>query len=222
MGQETLRNKRSLREYLRRNFITGLLVIVPLWLTWFVLSSIVKRIDLVLSVLPKSYHPDAWLPMPIPGLGFILTMFVILLVGMLGTNLLGSSFVRSFEALLGRIPLVRGIYGSSQQLLRQLVSVDSERFRRVVLVRYPGGEGIHRLGFVTGERRIIRTDGTHEKMLHIFLPNSPNAATGLFFMVAEDNVLPIDISTEEAFKLLMSGGLVEHDNHRPPSKRENT
>lgn len=212
MGEETREQKKSLREYLRRNFITGLLVTVPLWLTWFVLTSIVKRIDLVLAVLPEHYHPDAWLPFPIPGLGFILTLIVILLFGMLGTNLLGRSFVRFLERLLGRIPLVRGIYGSSQQVLRQIVSVDSDRFRRVVLMRYPGGEGLYRLGFVTGEREIVLPDGSVEKMLHVFLPNSPNAATGLFFLVSESKVLPTRITTEEAFKLLMSGGLVERND----------
>jgi uncharacterized membrane protein len=209
---------RPLRERVRRHFITGLLVIVPLWMTWFVLASIVRWMDRVLAVLPKDYRPEAWLPFPIPGLGVILTLLVIQLVGFMGANLLGRSFVRSLERLLGRIPVVRGIYGSVQQMLRQLVTVESNKFRKVVLMRYPGGEGLYRIGFMTGEREICRRDGTPEKLLHVFLPNSPNVATGHFFIVAESQVLETDITIDQAVRLVMSGGLVERDEcflHEP-------
>lgn len=202
---------RHFRERTRRHFITGLLVIVPLWLTWWVLSAIVNRIDRVMAILPKSYHPDAWLPFPVPGLGVILTLIVIQAVGVLSANLIGQSFVNSFERFLGRIPFVRGLYGSSQQVLRQLVSVDSTRFRRVVLVRYPGGVGLYRIAFVTGERVERQSDGTHEKLLHLFLPNSPNVATGHFFFATLEQVLETEMTTEQAFKLIMSGGLIEKD-----------
>lgn len=211
---------RRLQERIRRHFITGLLVIVPLWLTWFVLSAIVKRIDKVLAILPKAYHPDAWLPFPAPGLGVILTLIVIQAVGVLSANLIGRSFVSSFERFLGRIPFVRGLYGSSQQVLRQIVSVDSTRFRKVVLVRYPGGTGLYRLAFVTGEREERRTDGSVEKLLHLFLPNSPNAATGHFFFATPDLVIDTEITTEQAFKLLMSGGLIERDDYLPRGREK--
>jgi uncharacterized membrane protein len=202
---------RHLRERIRRHFITGLLVIVPLWMTWFVLASIVRWMDRVLAVLPKDYRPEAWLPFPIPGLGVILTLLVIQVVGFMGANLLGRSFVRSLERLLGHIPVVRGIYGSVQQMLRQLVTVESNKFRKVVLMRYPGGEGLYRIGFVTGEREFCRHDGSPEKLLHVFLPNSPNVATGHFFIVAESQVLETDITIDQAVRLVMSGGLVERD-----------
>jgi uncharacterized membrane protein len=202
---------KRLRERTKRNFITGLLVIVPLWLTWFVLAAIVRRIDGVLAILPETYRPEAVLPFPIPGLGVILTLIVIQLVGFLGTNLIGRSLVSSFERLLSRIPFVRGLYGSTQQVLRQLVSVDSARFHRVVLMRYPGGEGLYRVGFVTGERDIKGCDANPEKVLHVFLPNSPNAATGHFFVVAPDAIVETDLTPEQAFKLIMSGGLLESE-----------
>jgi uncharacterized membrane protein len=205
---------RPLRERIRGHFITGLLVIVPLWMTWFVLASIVKWMDRVLAVLPKNYRPEAWLPFPIPGLGVILTLVVIQVVGFMGANLLGRSFVRSLERILGRIPVVRGIYGSVQQMLRQLVTVESNKFRKVVLMRYPGGEGLYRIGFVTGERVMPGDDGSHEKLLHVFLPNSPNVATGHFFFVTENQVVETDITTDQAVRLIMSGGLVERDEPR--------
>jgi uncharacterized membrane protein len=126
----------------------------------------------------------------------------------------------SFENLLGRIPFVRGIYRSVQQVLRQLVAVDSNKFRRVVMVRYPGGAGLYRLGFVTGEREVAGRDGQREKLLHVFLPNSPNVATGHFFFIAEDQALPTEISTDQAFRLIMSGGLVERDECLPPESSE--
>jgi len=208
---------RRWREGVRRHFVTGLLVIVPLWLTWFVLSSLVKRIDRVLAILPLQYRPETWLPFPLPGLGVILTLVVIQVVGILGANLFGRSFFGFLERMVGRIPIVRAIYGSAQQVLRQVVNVDSNRFKRVVLVRYPGGEGMYRLGFVTGEQRVPRGDGTVETLLHLFLPNSPNAATGLFFLAEAGQVRETGISTEEAFKLLMSAGLVERNGRCAPA-----
>ena len=202
---------KRLRERAKRNFITGLLVIVPLWLTWVVLAAIVRRIDGVLAILPEAYRPEAFLGFPIPGLGVILTLIVIQVVGFLGSNLIGKSLVGNFERLLGRIPFVRGLYGSTQQVLRQLVSVDSSSFHRVVIVRYPGGEGLYRVGFVTGEREIGGCDGKPQKVLHVFLPNSPNAATGHFFVANADAIIDTDLTPEQAFKLIMSGGLLESE-----------
>ncbi len=210
---------RHLRERTRRHFITGLLVIVPLWLTWYVLASLVKWMDRVLAILPAAYRPEAWLPFPVPGIGVILTLLVIQFVGIMGANLLGRSFVRELEKLLGRIPVVRGIYGSVQQMLRQLVAVDSNKFHKVVLMRYPGGEGLYRIGFVTGARETsVGGKQPAERLLHVFLPNSPNIATGHFFMVAESQVFDTDITTEQACRLIMSGGLVGRDEifHRVP------
>jgi uncharacterized membrane protein len=202
---------RHLRERSRRHFITGLLVIVPLWMTWYVLASLVKWMDRVLAVLPVAYRPESWLPFPVPGLGVILTLVVIQFVGIMGANLLGRSFVRELEKLLRRIPVVRGIYGSVQQMLRQLVVVDENKFHKVVLMRYPGGDGLYRIGFVTGARQTVFKDKPPEKLLHVFLPNSPNIATGHFFMVSESQVVDTDITTEQACRLIMSGGLVERD-----------
>ena len=124
-------------------------------MTWYVLASLVKWMDRVLAVLPAAYRPEAWLPFPVPGLGVILTLVVIQFVGIMGANLLGRSFVRELERLLRRIPVVRGIYGSVQQMLRQLVVVDANKFHKVVLMRYPGGEGLYRIGFVTGARETV-------------------------------------------------------------------
>lgn len=202
---------RHLRERTKRHFITGLLVIVPLSLTWYVLASLVKWIDRVLAILPVAYRPETWLPFPIPGLGVILALVVIQFVGIMGANLLGRKFVRELEKLLRRIPVVRGIYGSVQQMLRQLVVVDENKFHKVVLMRYPGGEGLYRIGFVTGSRETVFQDRPPEKLLHVFLPNSPNIATGHFFMVHPSQVLDTDITTNQACRLIMSGGLVARD-----------
>jgi uncharacterized membrane protein len=201
-----------MRERTKRNFITGLLVIVPLWLTWWVLGAIVRRIDGVLAILPEAYRPEAYLGFQIPGLGLILTLLVILLVGFLGSNLLGRSLVRNFESLLARIPFVRELYGSTQQVLRQLVSVDSASLHRVVLIRYPNGEGLYRIGFATGESLEAGCAANPQTLVHVFLPNSPNAATGHFFMASREAVIETNLTAEQAFKLIMSGGLLEGDD----------
>ncbi|MBI4721317.1 MAG: DUF502 domain-containing protein [Chitinivibrionia bacterium] len=212
MAGRVTRLSRHLRERTRRHFITGLLVIVPLWMTWYVLASLVRWIDRVLAILPKEYRPEAWLPFPVPGLGLMLTLLVIQFVGIMGANLIGRSFVNSLEKVLGRIPVVRGIYGSVQQVLRQLVAVDSNKFHKVVLMRYPGETGIYRIGFVTGEREMACQGRDREKLLHVFLPNSPNIATGHFFLATESQVQFTDITTEQALRMIMSGGLVDRDD----------
>jgi uncharacterized membrane protein len=201
------RSGRRFREAVRRHFVTGLIVTVPLVLTWWVISAIVRRVDRVLAILPADYHPNTYLPFPLPGLGVIFTLLIILLVGMLSANLFGRRMMHSLEGLLGKIPFVRLIYLPVKQFLEQVVGKDAVRFRRVVLVPYPS-EGMYRVGFVTGERIVQEPRAPPRRMLHLFLPNSPNAATGLLFVAAEDQVVPLDLTPDQAFKLVVSAGIM--------------
>jgi uncharacterized membrane protein len=163
--------------------------------------------DRILGVLPSRFHPDTYLPFPIPGLGVIFTLAIIQLVGLLSANLLGRRVVKTYEKILDRIPVVRGVYLAVKQLLEQILSPNSDRFRRAVLVEYPR-RGIYSIGFVTGLGAGTLQENTPEKVLNIFVPTTPNPTSGYYLLVPEDQAKPLDLTVEQAFKLIVSAGMV--------------
>jgi uncharacterized membrane protein len=191
----------------RRHFLTGLLVIVPLGLTFFVVSWIVGFMDQILVYIPPKFHPDTYLPFSIPGLGVIFTLFIIQFVGLLSANLFGRKVVKTYEQVLDRIPFVRGVYLAVKQLLEQILSQDSDRFRRAVLVEYPR-KGIYSIGFVTGVGAGQVQEKTPEKVLNIFIPTTPNPTSGYYLLVPESDVVPLTLTVEQAFKIIVSAGMV--------------
>ncbi|MBE0617245.1 MAG: DUF502 domain-containing protein [Proteobacteria bacterium] len=196
-----------MREQTRKHFLTGLLVIVPLGLTYYVISAIVRAMDRVLAVLPGRFQPDTYLPFHLPGLGLVATLLLIQVVGFLGANLFGRSVVKGYERVLERIPVVRTLYVAIKQVLEQMISGDSERFRRVVLVEYPR-KGIYSLGFVTGVSRGEVQEKTAERVVNVFLPTTPNPTSGFYLLVPEKDTVALEIPVDDAFKLIMSAGLV--------------
>lgn len=191
----------------RRHFLTGLLVIVPLGLTFFVVSSIAGYMDRTLAFLPRKFHPDTYLPFRIPGLGIIFTLAIIQFVGLLSTNLFGRKVVKTYESVLDRIPFVRGIYVAVKQLLEQILSPQSDRFRRAVLVEYPR-KGIYSIGFVTGLGEGDLQEKTEERVLNVFLPTTPNPTSGYYLLIPEKDAIPLNLTVEQAFKLIISAGMV--------------
>jgi len=195
----------------RRHFLTGLLVIVPLGLTFFVISSIAGYMDRTLAFLPRKFHPDTYLPFRIPGLGIFFTLAIIQFVGLLSTNLFGRKVVRTYEGILDRIPFVRGIYVAVKQLLEQILSPKSDRFRRAVLVEYPR-KGIYSIGFVTGQGEGDLQEKTAEKVLNVFLPTTPNPTSGYYLLVPAKDAVPLNLTVEQAFKLIISAGMVGNES----------
>lgn len=198
---------RHIRAQTRRNFLAGLVVIVPLGLTYYVVSAIVGYMDRIFAILPPRFHPDTYLPFRIPGLGLIVTLIFIQVVGLLVANLFGRSIVRAYERVLERIPLVRGIYLAVKQLLEQILANQSDRFRQVVLVEYPR-KGVYSVAFVTGESRGAVGAAIEQTTLNVFVPTTPNPTSGYYLIVPEDQVIPLDIGVEQAFKLIMSAGMI--------------
>jgi len=180
---------------------------VPLGITYYVVSAIVRFMDQTLAILPPRFHPDTYLPFRLPGLCVILTILIIQVVGMLGANLFGRSIVGAYEQVLDKIPGVRWLYLAIKQLLEQMISDDSRRFRRVVLVEYPR-RGIYSLAFVTGVSRGEVQEKTAERVINVFLPTTPNPTSGFYLLVPEQDTVPLDIPVDDAFKLIMSAGIV--------------
>lgn len=192
-------------------FITGLLVVVPLYITVYVLSLIINFMDSVFVLLPVALRPDTYLPFHIPGLGIIVTLFCVFLVGVLTTNFLGKKILEIAERLMSKVPVVRMVYSSTKQFMEMFFPDGTEGFRKVVLVEFPR-VGIWSLGFVTG-----RTGGdvrrkAGEGTLSVFLPTTPNPTSGYYFIVPEKDCVPINISIEDAFKIIITAGMVMPNN----------
>ncbi|MBI3398538.1 MAG: DUF502 domain-containing protein [Deltaproteobacteria bacterium] len=197
----------------KRYFITGLLVIVPLYLTIYIFGLIVGYIDTMLEYLPKPLQPDTYLLFHIPGLGVIFTIMVIFLTGLLATNLLGKKLVEIGEGILKRIPFFRSIYKPIKQFMETFFVAGYSGFRRVVLIEFPS-KGIYSIGFLTGIATGEVQGKTAERVVNVFLPTTPNPTTGFYILIPEKDVIPLDMSVEDAFKLIISGGMVSPEKGR--------
>jgi len=191
---------------MKRYFLTGLLVLVPLGITLWVMTALLDLMDQTLLLLPEPWRPDAWLGIHIPGLGVILTGVVVLLTGLLATNLLGQRLVALWESLLNRIPVVKSIYGSVKQVSDSLFSGSGMAFKKVLLVHYPHPQAWS-LAFQTNI-----PDEVVEKLprghVAVFIPTTPSPVNGFYFYVPRDEVIELDMSVDAALKAIVSMGVV--------------
>lgn len=191
---------------LRRYFITGLLIWVPLGITLWVLGALLSAMDQTLLLLPEAWRPEAWLGVRIPGLGVVLTAVVIVLTGMISANLIGQRLLAYWEGLLTRIPVVKSIYGSVKQVSDTLLAGTGHAFRKVLLVHYPHPQAWS-LAFQTNvPDEVQRRLG--EDWLAVFIPTAPSPVNGFYFYVRRDETVELDIPVETALKYIVSMGVV--------------
>jgi uncharacterized membrane protein len=190
---------------MKRYFITGLLIWVPLGITLWVLDLLIGTMDQTLTVLPVKWQPEAWLGMRIPGLGVILTLLVILLTGIFGANFFGQKIIDLWERLLNHIPVVKNIYGSVKQVSDTLLSGNGHAFRKVLLVRYPHPQAWS-LAFQTNVPGEV-TRVLPEDHVAVFIPTTPSPVNGFYFYVKKSEVIELDVSVERALKYIVSMGV---------------
>jgi uncharacterized membrane protein len=206
--------QKAIRSYL----LIGLIVFLPFAITIKFLIFVVEYFDGVLAisdgrflyVLPADLHPDVLLGFHVPGLGVLLTLLVVFLFGILSRNYLGSRLIDLSGNTIARIPLLGVIYKVVKDLTQTYSRRDRQQFSRVVLIEYPR-PGIQTLAFVTGESSAAIEGVTGRKMLNLFLPTTPNPTSGFFLMIPADEAREMKMSVEEAFKLIISGGMVSPD-----------
>jgi len=196
---------------LRRYLIAGLLVWLPVVVTVLILKFLVDVVDRSLLLLPAVAQPETLIGFRIPGLGFLLSGVVLLVTGMVVTNLLGSNMVKLWEGLLARIPFVRAIYSASKQLTETLFSGSGKSFRKVVLVRYPH-PGMWTLAFLTGAGLAEANAKTGRDLVNIFVPTTPNPTSGFFLMVAREDMIELDMPVDVGIRLILSAGAVAPEN----------
>ncbi|MGC1182608.1 DUF502 domain-containing protein [Legionella sp.] len=192
---------KSLRSYL----LAGLVVWLPILITMVVLRFIVDLLD---SLIPRTYQPEQLLGHYIPGVGVILSFVLLLLTGMLVTNFLGQRIVAWNDSLLSRIPLVRSIYNTVKQVINAVLSTNSEAFRKVVLIEYPR-KGIWSIAFQTGGVNLEISTKTKEEMISVFVPTTPNPTSGFLLMVPKREAFELNMSIDAALKYIISLGVMQ-------------
>jgi uncharacterized membrane protein len=192
---------------MRKYFVTGLLILVPLAITIWVLSLIISTMDQSLLLLPERWRPEAVVGFHIPGLGTILTLLVIFLTGLATRNFVGKRIVWAWEALLVRIPVVRSIYSSVKQVSDTLFSSSGNAFRKALLVQYPR-EGSWTIGFLTGVPGGDVRNHLQGDYVSLYIPTTPNPTSGFFLMVPRADTIELDMNVDEALKYIVSMGVV--------------
>ncbi len=194
---------------LRKYFISGLLVWLPIVVTVLVIKFLVDVLSKSLLLLPTQFQPDFLLGFHLPGVGVILTLAVILATGILAANFIGKRFVDFGDAVMGRIPLVRSVYTGVKQVTQTLFSPGGQSFRKVLLVEYPH-PGVWTVAFQTGHVSTeIRSALQAEEMVSYFVPTTPNPTSGFLMMAPKSKVIELDISVDQALKFVISLGVVQ-------------
>jgi uncharacterized membrane protein len=199
----------KIRELLRLYFVAGLLVFAPIGITLWATAWIIQRLDnLLLPAVLGMVFPDLEDPPRLPLVGALFTLMVIILLGVIARHFFGGEIVRAWERLLSRVPVARNIYGGVKQLFVAIFATDQRsQFNRVVLVEYPR-KGVYALAFTTGPTRGPVQDAVESPLVNCFLPTTPNPTSGFYLLVPGDEVVDVNLSVEDAFKLVMSAGLV--------------
>jgi uncharacterized membrane protein len=199
---------------LRKWIFAGLLVIVPLAITIWVLDWIVGTLDQTLFILPAAWHPDRLLGFHVPGFGVVLTLLILLVVGAVTSNFIGRKLVQWGDAVLVRIPVVRSIYGSVKQVSDTLFSESGNAFRTAVLIQWPR-EGVWTVAFVTGAPGGDVATYLREDYLSVYVPTTPNPTGGYFVMLRKSDCIELEMSVDEALKYIVSMGVVVPPNPIP-------
>jgi uncharacterized membrane protein len=205
---------------LKKYFITGLLIWVPLAITFWVLSLIVRTMDQSLLLLPQAIHPEHVLGIYIPGIGALLTLLVVFLTGIIAANIVGQKLVRFWESALARIPVVKSIYYSVKQVSDTLFSSSGVAFRKVLLVRYPHPEAWS-VAFQTGHPARDVADMLPDEHVGVFIPTTPSPVNGFFFFVRRRDVIELDMNVDEALKYIVSMGVVAPPMRNPAGRAQN-
>ena len=187
---------------LRKYFLTGMIVIIPLWVTILLFRAVVHLIENTFALVPPAIHPRTYIPFF--GIEIVIALVFIILIGLIANNYFGKKFLKVGERLLARIPVVKTVYQGIKHLTIGVLG-EKRLFSRVVLLEFPI-KGLSFIGFVTGEDTHLFQKSEGKKMLKIFIPTTPNPTSGFFCLAAEDEVKYLDITVDEAFKLIISAG----------------
>ena len=205
---------------MRAYFFAGILVIAPisitLYLAWLFIGFVDSKIT---PLIPLKYNPESYLPFALPGLGLLILVLGLMLTGALTAGFMGRLWVRFSERALARMPVIRNIYSAVKQIFETVLADKSAAFREAVLVEYPR-RGIWAIAFITGRTEGEVQNVTEEECINIFLPTTPNPTSGFLLFVPKKDLIPLSMTVEEAIKMVISGGIITPEDHRPRDQQK--
>jgi len=208
-------SKKDKRHFFRNTFLTGLVILIPLFVTYLLVSFLVDLLSGVGAPILKGlsriigFERVFWVEPFVPLFNLSLSLLIILILGLIGTNIVGRRILGKFNKLLMRLPLVSSIYGASKQVVETFHG-PNHNFQRVVMVQFPN-KGSWMMGFVASERRDTLNLCSSKTMLSLYIPTTPNPTSGFLVLVSPKDVLELDYDVEEAFKYIVSSGLLGKD-----------
>lgn len=198
----------SLRRHFRQSFVAGLLALIPLVATFWILKTLVTWTeDFFLGLVPVAWHPQALIGMDLPGVGLVVTLLMVLVIGMVTRTYVAKRFIALGEYLVSHIPIARGVYPGIKRLIEFVIGASSARSTRVVMIPYPAPPN-RAYAFVTSEVTLPDAHGRLVPYARVFVPTTPNPTSGFLLLVPVQDTIPTDLTIEQASKLIVSGGLV--------------
>jgi len=218
--------KRGVFARLRAYFLAGILVSAPITITAFSAVWLIEFVDSrIVPLIPQRYNPDFYvrdylnLSIGVPGLGLLVLVIGLTLIGWLAAGFVGRFFLRIGEAILDKMPVVRTIYGATKQILETVLAQQSQAFRQPVLVEYPR-KGVWAVAFLTADAaREVHHKLGGQRLVNVFLPTTPNPTSGFLLIVPEEELILLDMSVEEAVKLVISAGIVTPESIQANRRR---
>ena len=210
MDESTPKIKTRWSDSLRRYFLAGLLVFLPVAITLWFIGWVIGLLDSVLDVLPTAAHPNSYLPFAIPRLGAVVTLLLILFLGILTSGVATRRFLAVWERVFIQIPIFRGVYTAAQKLVQTFLG-QSNAQRQVVMIEYPR-TGVYTVGFAMGRAWSHLEEKKNAQLVNVFVPTTPNPTSGFFLLVPTNEVTLLNMTMEEALKLITSSGLITPDD----------
>jgi len=198
----------SLFKWARNRFFTGVVIAIPIVATFLAVSWVVTKInENVFRIIPDRLNPETYLGFAIPGLGLIISIILLFLLGIIASNFIGKSLIKSGERLLDRVPVVSPVYNSLKQIVQTVAAQKDRAFRDVCLIEYPKKD-VWAIGFVTADLSGKPAEALGDDMVCVFVPTTPNPTSGFLLFVKKDTIQILDMTPEEGAKMIISGGMV--------------
>ena len=205
---------------MRAYFFAGILVTAPITFTFYLAWLLIHFVDnTIRPLIPVKYNPETYLPFALPGLGLFVLIVGLTLTGALTAGFMGRFFIKLSEHILNRMPVIRSVYNATKQILETVLAQQSNAFREAVLVEYPR-RGIWAIAFITGTTTGEVQNVTQEECINIFIPTTPNPTSGFLLFVPKADLVSLDMSVEEAIKMVISGGIVTPPDRRPDALKK--
>tara|TARA_Y100000589_G_scaffold281843_1_gene278999 strand:- start:803 stop:1426 length:624 start_codon:yes stop_codon:yes gene_type:complete len=202
---------------IKNYFFTGILVTAPVVITFWIVFSLVKLFDqLITPIIPPYINPNFYLPRDVPGLGLIILFLFLVLVGFLTANFFGSYILKKTEQIIQKIPLIKVFHKTIKQILETILKTNSSAFRDAVLLEYPR-KGVWVIGFTTGEVKGAVKKKINLNMVNVFVPTTPNPTSGFLLMVPRNQIKYLDVKVDDAIKTIVSAGIIQLDSKQKDS-----